>query len=125
MKYRTCEVLAALIVSGFCGKLYGQEVNDAPDEVTVKAATEQAATIDICPDQALLKVVGLDINACADRIKELAPVCWHVMDKVVPDYRYERDEKSEYFSMVVLFSSCIRGEMLRGMAKAEREENER
>lgn len=113
--------VVVLIFAFSCG--CAQESIDLSDEATIKKAAEQAAILDICPDTSLLEVVSLELSDCPDKLTLLASACWHVMDEVVRDYRFEKSEsdRTRFLSMTVLLSSCLRGELVRQKAKAVRE----
>ena len=96
-------------------------------ESEVKAAVEEIGVLDICPNQALLELAELEVENCRNRLSKLAAVCWHIIDPVVPSYELEKGEdnkelaKKRIISLSLVYSSCIRSEILRGIVKKRRE----
>lgn len=122
---------ARLIVLMFfflvCQFGYAQEPSAKYTEDEVKMAVEEIGVLDVCPDQALLKLAELEVENCRSRLAILSVVCWHIIDPVVPDYEIEKDEnnneiaKDRLISLSLVYSSCIRSELLRGIVRKQRE----
>ena len=106
---------------------YAQDSIAIYSESEVKAAVEEIGVLNICPDQSLLKLVELDVENCRSRLAKLATVCWHIIDPVVRNYEIEKDEdskesaKSRIITLSLVYSSCIRSELVRGIGRKRRE----
>lgn len=100
------------------------------DESQVKAAVEEAGVLDICPDQTLLEVAEIDVGDCRSHLANLAPMCWHIIDPLVSDYEIAKDEtrkemaKDRFIKIAVVYSSCLRAELLRQIVRSRRESRE-
>ena len=112
-----------------CDSGFAQDSITNFDESEVKAAVEEIGVLDVCPDQALLKLADLEVENCRNRLSKLAVVCWHIIDPVIPDYEIQMDEnnkegaKDRIISLSLVYSSCVRSELLRGIVKKRKENN--
>jgi hypothetical protein len=106
---------------------YAQDSEEKYSESEVKAAVEEIGVLNICPDRTLLELAELEVEDCRNRLSKLKAVCWHIIDSVVPDYEVEKNEddkevaKNQIISLSLVYSSCIRSEILKGIVKKRRE----
>ena len=110
-----------------CHPGFAQDSIKIYDEPEVKAAVEEIGVLNVCPDQALLKLSEIEVENCRKRLSKLAVVCWHIIDPVIPNYEIVVDTnkkeiaKNRINSLSLVYSSCIRSELLRGIVKKSRE----
>lgn len=108
---------------------FAQDAVTKYTEPEVKAAVEEIAVLDICPDRTLLELAELEVQNCQNHLSELAAFCWHIIDQVVPDYEIEKGEddkevgKKQLIGLSLVYSSCIRSEMMRGIVDERRAAN--
>lgn len=123
----SARLIIAVFVCLFHQIGYAQDSVAMYSESEVKAAVEEIGVLNICPDQSLLKLVELDVENCRSRLAKLAIMCWHIIDPVIPNYEIERDEdskesgKSRIISLSLVYSSCIRSELVRGIDRKRRD----
>ena len=112
---------AIILVCCEAGQAQGAATEFSESEI--KRAVEESAVLTICPDQALLEFLDIEVGSCRSHISTFAPVCWHLIDKLVSDYEIESGEagKERFISILSVYSSCIRSELVREIAKSSRE----
>jgi hypothetical protein len=122
----SAKIVAAFFLFVSYQAAYAQDSMGKYDESEVKEAVEEIGVLDICPNQTLLNLAELDVQNCRNRLARLASVCWHIIDPLVSDYEIEKDQnnkeiaKDRIISLSLVYSSCVRSELLRGIVKKRR-----
>ena len=113
----------AVIIFVSCQAGHAEDAATKYDEPQVKAGVEESTVYLICPDQTLLEVAEIEVGDCRSHIAKLAPICWHLIDPLVSDYKIEKGEmgKKRFLSITAVYTSCVRAELLRQIVRSRRE----
>jgi hypothetical protein len=116
-------VVAIVIACVLFQSSSAQDATTKHDEPKVKAAVEEVAVLAVCPDQILLEVAEIELEDCRSHVAKIAPICWHLIDRVISDYEIEQGEmgKEQFLNIAAIYSSCVRAEILRQIVKSKRE----
>jgi hypothetical protein len=112
-----------LLIFFLCLASHALDASTLSDEEKVKAAFEEVAVLDVCPDRTLLELAQLETEDCRSHIAKIAPVCWHLIDGLVSDQKTKQDElrKERNLTIAALYARCVRSEILRQIVKSKRE----
>mgnify|MGYP003645003362 CR=1 FL=1 len=104
---------------------FADSTNNEFDYSEVKKGAEEVAFFDICPNPVLRELAGIEADDCKSFLDKLAPICWHIIDPVVGDFRISRDDdgKKRFFQFAAVYSACIRSEILRTIIRERRRES--
>ena len=119
----SAKLMVAAIISFSCHAGFAQDASTKFVESEIKAAIEEAAVLNVCPDQALLELAEIVVTNCRTHIAKLAPLCWNMIDRIIPNYAIEQSEmgKERFISILAIYASCVRAELLGQIVESSRE----
>jgi len=113
----------AILTLVCCRPSLAQDAVTKFDESEIKAAIEESAVLDVCPDRDLLKFAQIEVDKCRSYISKFTHLCWNSIDNIISDYEIEQNEmgKKRFISILSVYASCIRAEILGQIVESNKE----